>query len=164
MTIIEKIRRRRNLNYQDYYALGVRGSPGIHSLIACTLLILNVIAIPANTPDAAVPPYHRRRPGHPGSYTRWWPDHQLNLVWRRDLQAQTERYVSCRIAMSPDGTMMAIAGKVSVPITVGAGTPLHTFVRSDRGRISPEELPQCQDHITGNFSPAGDEFVTAPLT
>ncbi len=175
-------------------------------------------------------------------------DHQLNLVWRRDLQAQTEGYVSCRIAVSPDGTMMAIAGKDSVRITDAAGTLLHTFVhaawdsfcgteclfspdsrylwfvvpgpsggddllhvmetasfsvvdrvstqnndcayffyptpmvgtilmdtaagqdgstmylvRSDSGRISLEELPQCQDQIIGNFSPAGDELVTAPV-
>jgi hypothetical protein len=175
-------------------------------------------------------------------------DHQLNLVWRRDLQAQTEGYVSCRIAMSPDGALMAIAGKDSVRITDGAGTLLHTFlhtawesscgteclfspdsrylwfvvpgpsrgddllhvmetagfsvvdrvstqnndcayffyptpnagtvlmdtaagqdgssmylVQFDKGRVTLEELPQCQDQIIGNFSPAGDEFVTAPV-
>lgn len=173
-------------------------------------------------------------------------DRQLNEVWRRDLQAQTEEYVPCQAAVSPDDQLMALSGRDSVRITDGAGTLLHTYIHppwynfcgtgcffspdsrylwfatpgpagdddlllvlettgftvvdqistqnrycayafhptplTDRviidtaagqdgsmmyrarlraDRITLEELAQCQDQIMGNFSPEGDEFVTA---
>ncbi|MFB6455060.1 hypothetical protein ACE38W_07325 [Chitinophaga sp. Hz27] len=32
----------------------------------------------------------------------------------------------------------------------------------DNGVLTVQELPQCADHIFGNFAPSGKEFVTAP--
>jgi len=54
-------------------------------------------------------------------------DRWLNVVWRRDLQAQTEEYVPCQVAVSPDDQLMALSGRDSVRITDGAGTLLHTY-------------------------------------
>jgi hypothetical protein len=54
-------------------------------------------------------------------------DAKLNELWRKDLQAQNEEYVRCRLSVSPNNRLMALAARESVRITDGMGNPLYVF-------------------------------------
>lgn len=54
-------------------------------------------------------------------------DASLQEVWRKDLQAQTTHYVTCEIAASPDGKLIALSGETAVRITDNNGQLLWQY-------------------------------------
>lgn len=48
-------------------------------------------------------------------------DKNLQQVWKKDLQGQTQEYVNCIITASPDGTLMALSGHETIRILDGEG-------------------------------------------
>ncbi|NIG53308.1 hypothetical protein [Chitinophaga sp. Cy-1792] len=53
-------------------------------------------------------------------------------------------------------------GRVMLEASAGQEECELTEISYNNGVITVRELPQCADHIFGNFSPSGKEFVTAP--
>lgn len=54
-------------------------------------------------------------------------DASLQEVWRKDLQAQTTHYVTCEVAASPDGKLIALSGEAAVRITDNNGQLLWQY-------------------------------------
>jgi hypothetical protein len=54
-------------------------------------------------------------------------DQQLKEIWRRDLQAQKLRYVSCYISVNADASLMALSGYHDIRIFDTAGALRWTF-------------------------------------
>jgi hypothetical protein len=52
-------------------------------------------------------------------------DSRLNVLWRKDLQAQTQAYHYCRLATSPDGNMIALSGRDFIRVTDQKGNLIH---------------------------------------
>jgi hypothetical protein len=54
-------------------------------------------------------------------------DASLREVWRKNLQAQTTHYVTCEVAASPDGQLIALSGETAVRITDNSGQLLWQY-------------------------------------